>query len=155
MKRLVFLLLMAGISACATAPAPPAIDFAAGPCAVAPSAGAPGDWLIGRWVYPYNTFTIRRDGGALVYQWERAPGLQAEGWGEKAAASGAGSVTRLAGCAVELEGIYTASTSSATVGRGARYRLTLADPDTLRGEWIGAGRTWLAVSWRREPAAAR
>lgn len=151
MKGFLPLPLVVALVACAS-PSPPTVDAAAGACAVAPTGGAPGDWLIGRWTYPYNTYTIRRDAGALVYEWERAPGLQAEGWGEKAAASGAGRVTRLAGCVVEMEGIYTASTSAVTVGRGAQFRLTLVSPDTLRGEWFGAGGKWLPASWHRDAA---
>lgn len=133
---------------CATAPTAPTVEAAAGSCAA--GNGAPGDWLIGRWSHPYNILMIRREGTAIVYEWERKPGLVTERWGEKAPAKGQGQVTRIAGCEVEMKGSYTWSTTDKIVGQRMIYKLVLTAPNMLRGEWFGAGATWLSVSWLKE-----
>ena len=152
MKRIAVtvLLLPLLLSGCAVAPAAPVIDAAAGQCKVDTNVSAPGDWLLGRWTHPYNTLVIRREGNAIIYQWERVAGLVSREWGEKAAATGRGHVTRVAGCAVEMTGFYVWSSTQAIVGREMIYKLTLSTPTLLRGQWYGAGRTWLEVSWRKE-----
>ena len=85
-----------------------------------------------------------------MYAWERHPGLRTKRWGEKAAAKGRGQVTRLAGCAVEMKGLYVESASEAMVGREMFFKLSLLESNMMRGQWYGAGRIWLEVSWRKE-----
>ncbi len=106
--------------------------------------------MLGRWTHPYNTLVIRREGTAIVYDWERKEGVVSTNWGDKAPATGQGYVTRISGCAVEMTGSYVWSSTKAIVGREMLHKLTLSTPTVLRGQWYGAGRTWLNVSWRKE-----
>ena len=150
MKMRAVLMSVLLLNGCAVAATAPIVDASVRPCAASAAGTAPGDWLIGRWSHPYNTLVIRRQGPSLVFEWEREAGLVTERWGEKAPAKGQGQVTRIAGCAVDMNGSYVWSTTEAIVGREMIYRLALTEPTVLRGEWYGAGRTWLTVSWRKE-----
>lgn len=149
MKRRTAPILFLLLSGCAVAPSAPIVDAAVAPCEMPAKGSAPGDWLIGRWTHPYNSLMIRRDGYAILYDWERVAGLVSSEWGDKAPATGQGHVTRIAGCAVEMNGSYVWSSTRAPVGREMIYKLKLSAPGLLQGQWYGAGRTWLDVAWRR------
>ena len=78
------------------------------------------------------------------------PGLITERWGEKAPAKGRGYVVGISGCSFETKGTYTWSTSNAIIGRKMIYKMTLIAPTLLQGEWYGAARIWLPVSWQKQ-----
>lgn len=133
------------LGSCGTGPpAPPVLDPAAAACVGSDTAG---DWLVGRWQHPQSTLDIRRDGAALVFAWEREPGVVSPQWGEKAEANGRGRVTKISGCSVELQGHYTASPNTVIVGRELIFRLRLDRPGVLNGKWYGAGHTWMDTHW--------
>ncbi|MDA1099749.1 MAG: hypothetical protein O2967_12275 [Proteobacteria bacterium] len=138
------------LNGCVGTSSAPIIDASAAPCAADAGGATPGNWLIGRWTRPHNSLVIHREGVSLVYEWERAPGLVSAGWGEKAPARGEGLVTRITGCTVVMKGYYSWSTTREIIGREMTYRLNLDEPAVLRGEWYGAGRTWLPAYWRKE-----
>jgi hypothetical protein len=114
-------------------------------------AGRPAeDWLPGRWTSADEKIEVRfvRDGGRIVWRYDRASGVVTERWGEKKTATAEGEVVSVAGCAVEMRGRYTAyGGTSRAVGTPMEYSMTYDGRGGLAGSGLGFGRERFSTRW--------
>jgi hypothetical protein len=62
-------------------------------------------------------------------------------WGEKAPTTASGYVTKIAGCRIEKEGLYTRSLNDYITEKTMQFKMTLLESDIVRSEMYGAGMT--------------
>jgi hypothetical protein len=120
---------------------------------------APGcqvqDWMVGSWqTRDQAVLTFHRDGPSLTWDYTRPPAVITQRWGEKAPAEARGTVSRIEGCRIELDGHYTAYAAISPRDRGAVgermiYRLTYDGASRLVGRGSGHGREWFDIGFVR------
>lgn len=122
----------------------------AGPALASSDCAAPDQWLIGEWGMPHTKMTFRREGKDIVWDYVREKGVVTQRWGEKQPATAKGTVTRIAGCDIEMKGKYTSfGGTQKAVGTPMQYIVTFDRARTLSGKGLGFGKEWFEVRWLR------
>lgn len=112
----------------------------------------PEKWLAGGWGAQNTRVTIQASDGTFTWEYTRDPGATSERWGLKEPAKAYGTVSRINGCEIDLDGHYTAyGGTPRAVGSPMTYRMKYDGSRILAGTGLGWGRETFQVRWSKRP----
>jgi hypothetical protein len=115
-------------------------------CLQLDGAAAQKDWAKSPWRNVY--YTLKISGQRFELNRPRHP---SDRWGEKAAARIAGTVTRLDGCAVQMDGQYVWSENATLIGKPFSITGERRGPNAMGITVVGAARVPVRMVMTRAP----